>query len=166
MRFLFCMLAWVSLGLSVQAQATDSLIFSPVAQQTIRQQQNAMRVLGAWSVLSMGTGTYQLLQIDPRTKAMGMQNLLWGAIDGGIAAYATYDLRKKIASGKLNWQEEKLAFRKILLINTLLDVVYVGVGLTLMQSKKPVLQGHGQGILIQGGFLLGFDAINYWLTFP
>ncbi len=56
-------------------------------------------------------------------------------------------------------------FRKILLINTLLDIGYLAVGFGLARANNVKWHGHGQGILIQGGFLLLFDGINYALTF-
>lgn len=127
-------------------------------------QRNANRVLGSWSVLSMGAGAYQLFSPNPLIKAMGMQNLIWGMVDGGIALYGSHQLSNTDWSSK-NLQQEREKFRKILLINTLLDVGYLALGFGLANAANAKWHGHGQGILIQGGFLLLFDGINYVLTF-
>ncbi|MDP2189473.1 MAG: hypothetical protein Q8J69_12415 [Sphingobacteriaceae bacterium] len=130
----------------------------------LQHQKNANIVLGSWSVLSMGAGAYQLFSPNPFIKAMGMQNLIWGAVDGGIALYGSYHLSNTDWSSK-NLQLEREKFRKILLINTLLDVGYLALGFGLSRAANAKWHGHGYGILIQGGFLLMFDGINYALTF-
>jgi hypothetical protein len=127
-------------------------------------QRNANRVLGSWSVLSMGAGAYQLFSPNPFIKAMGMQNLIWGAVDGGIALYGTHKL-SNLNVGSKNLQLERDKFREILLINTLLDVGYLALGFGLSRSANAKWHGHGYGILLQGGFLFLFDGINYALTF-
>lgn len=55
---------------------------------------------------------------------------------------------------------------KTYLINTGLDVLYVGAGLWMNKSsdnqKNPdKFKGYGNSIMLQGGFLLLYDAINY-----
>lgn len=121
-------------------------------------------VLGSWSVLSMGVGAAQLFSPNPFTRAFGMQQLAWGAIDGGIAWYGHRQLHQvdlKLRSP----DEERKRFRKLLLVNTLLDVGYIGLGWYLMRHSNAKWHGHGAGIIAQGSFLLLFDGINVALTF-
>lgn len=121
-------------------------------------------VLGSWSVLSMGVGAVQLFSPNPFTRAFGMQQLAWGAIDGGIAWYGHRQLHQ-VDLNLRSPEEERKRFRKILLVNTLLDVGYLGLGWYLMRHANPRWHGHGAGIVAQGGFLLLFDGFNVALTF-
>jgi len=157
------------ISVSASAQHVDS-ISSPYKLQLedgyrpLLHQRNANRVLGGWSVLSMGTGAFQLTSPNPFIKAMGLQNLIWGAVDGGIALYGSHQLLSNSWESKdLKIEREK--FRKILLINSLLDIGYLVLGFGLANASNSKWHGHGQGILIQGGFLLLFDGINYAFTF-
>lgn len=143
----------------------DTLSVLPDSYDVIKHQRRAMGVLTGWSVLSVGMGTAQLFSANPQIKGFGMQNLSWGLIDGLIAGYATYDLNKKLQSGRLNLVEERQTFRKVLLINTFLDLLYIGTGAAMMKYGSSKWQGHGAGIVLQGSFLLLFDGINYGLTF-
>lgn len=143
----------------------DTLAVLPGSYDVIKHQRRAMGVLTGWSVLSVGMGTAQLFSANPQIKGFGMQNLSWGLIDGLIAGYATYDLNKKLQSGRLNLVEERQTFRKVLLINTFLDLLYIGTGAAMMKYGSSKWQGHGAGIVLQGSFLLLFDGINYGLTF-
>lgn len=124
-----------------------------------------MGVLTGWSVLSVGMGTAQLFSTNQQIRGFGIQNLSWGVIDGLIAGYATYDLNKRLKSGQLNLIEERQTFRKVLLINTLLDFLYIGTGVVMFTYGNTKWQGHGSGIMLQGSFLLLFDGVNYALTF-
>ncbi len=145
---------------------SDSLlqITLPDAYKPYQHMHRANVVLGSWSVLSMGVGAAQLFSPNPFTRAFGMQQLAWGAIDGGIAWYGHRQLHQvdlKLRSP----EEERKRFRKILLVNTLLDVGYLGLGWYLMRHSNARWHGHGAGIVVQGGFLLLFDGINVALTF-
>lgn len=144
---------------------SDTLVVSPKQYDVIQHQRRAMGVLTGWSVLSVGVGAVQLTSSNAYIKGFGVQNLTWGLIDGAIAGFATHDLNRKLASGQLNLVEERETFRKILLINTVLDFLYIGTGAAMMKYGSTKWRGHGNGILVQGSFLLLFDGINYVLTF-
>ncbi|MBD3195111.1 MAG: hypothetical protein GF317_08660 [Candidatus Lokiarchaeota archaeon] len=81
-----------------------------------------------------------------------LQAFFWGLIDGLIGLF-TY-LRKKA------FNLEKI--KKILLINTYLDVVYVIIGIVLILiGFNLFLTGNGYGIIIQGLFLFVVDLLHY-----
>lgn len=173
MRILFILatLSGLCLGSGQQAFAQwqkppDSLmqISLPDNYRPYTHMHRANVVLGSWAALSMGTGAVQLFSPNPFTRAFGMQQLVWGAIDGGIAWYGQRELQRvdlKLRSP----QEERERFRKILLVNTLLDLGYLGLGWYLLRHPQNRWHGHGAGIVVQGGFLLLFDGINVALTF-
>jgi hypothetical protein len=171
MRFLLPFCAFVLICLCHLVDAMDltkpeanETVLSQDIERVVSHQNTANIVLGTWSTGSITLGVFQLFSPNPFVKAFGMQNLAWGSIDGGIAMYGHRNLNK------MDWSittavDEKLKFRRILLINALLDFLYLAVGFLLWRSAKINLRGHGIGILVQGGFLLIFDWVNYALTF-
>jgi hypothetical protein len=53
--------------------------------------------------------------------------------------------------------------RRILLINTGLDVLYVTGGIALaltLGADNPFWRGNGWGVVVQGGFLFAFDLFH------
>lgn len=131
----------------------------------LQHQEKAMNVLLGWSILSVDSGTAMIFSDRMLIRNFGWQNIAWGAIDAGIALWAKSSLEKKRVFG-IDPVEEIQYFRKVLLINTLLDIVYIGIGAALVRSSNEKLNGHGYGVLIQGSFLFLFDGINYLITVP
>ncbi len=120
--------------------------------------------LFAWGVLSILVGVILGL-IHPALfwKGVGLQSVLWGLVDAAIALFALRGLDKKIQTPPESHVLRRDASRlqKILWVNTGLDVLYVLGGLWMMSSGgDDWWRGMGLGILIQGGFLLLFDALH------
>ena len=128
----------------------------------LRHQKRAMNVLLGWSGASVIAGSAMLFNDSRTIRDFGIQNIAWGVIDGGIALYARRSILDKWDSN-ISFQEEKRNFRKLLLINSLLDIAYVGIGTAMAASGRDKLKGHGYGIIVQGAFLLLFDGINLLL---
>jgi len=128
----------------------------------LKHQERAMNVLLGWSGASVIAGSAMLFHESRTIRDFGIQNVAWGVIDGGIALYARLSITRKRGS-EISVQEERNSFRNLLLINSLLDVAYVGVGTALAASGRDNLKGHGYGIIAQGAFLLLFDGINLLL---
>ena len=62
--------------------------------------------------------------------------------------------------------KESAKLKRILLINTGLDVLYVtsGIALILTLGANDIgWQGHGWGIIVQGGFLFFFDLYHAYV---
>ncbi|MDF1523362.1 MAG: hypothetical protein P1P87_11185 [Trueperaceae bacterium] len=96
------------------------------------------RQLGAWAALSVATRAALLLASDDAAaRAFGVQCLVWGAIDGAIVLAGGLGLRRARARGA------------------------VGVAL-LLAWRTEAGGGHGCGVVVQGGFLLVFDAVHAW----
>ena len=145
------------------AQWRDSLRVPSAVDDVLAHQDRAMDILLAWGGLSVGAGAVMVFQPSPVVRAFGIQNLAWGAINAGIALWAQNSIKEKRRNG-FSMEEERASFRRILLINTLLDLLYVAVGVGLMLSEKESLRGHGIGVTVQGSFLFFFDGINYLLA--
>jgi hypothetical protein len=73
-------------------------------------------------------------------------NAIWGLIDGLIGW-----------ANLLTGPVEMEFLRKILMVNSGLDLAYITTGIILATRQKPLLKGFGWAVLIQGLFLLIFD---------
>jgi len=121
------------------------------------------RQLAAWAAASIGSGLLLVLLGTPFWRAVGVQFLVWGAIDGAIAAAGWRDRRRTARSGidrdATESERQRRRLRRLLLVNVGLDALYLAVGAALVGfDAGPVRAGHGVGVLVQGAFLLVFDA--------
>lgn len=125
-------------------------------------QQRLSRHLLIGSVLSVGGGIL-LLFGTPFWRGLGLQGLVWGAIDAAIAGFGLVSLRRKRsrpdADTPAALAKETHNLRRLLLINAGLDVLYiVGGTVVLTQLTTDFARGNGVGIIVQGAFLLLFDT--------
>jgi carboxylesterase len=131
--------------------------------------QKAMsRRLLIWSGLSVLAGVALLLAGGPFLRGFGIQAAAWGAIDAAIAAVVQRTSRRSQpvpSDPSAAGLDEKRArrLRRLLWINTGLDVCYVTGGIVLANTlgrSEVAWRGHGWGIVVQGGFLFFFDWIH------
>jgi len=155
---LMCILVPIS-----YAQMQINISYGNGEYDVLKHQKKAMNTLLGWSGSSVIAGSAMLFYDSTIIRDIGIQNIAWGAIDAGIALYARHSISGK-GSSSISVQKEKQNFRKLLLVNSFLDIVYVGVGAAMSASGKDKLKGHGYGIIIQGAFLLLFDGINFLLV--
>ncbi len=122
----------------------------------------AMSTLMSWAVASVATGAMLWsTSSDDYTRAIGIQNVAWGAIDGVIAGFGYRGIRKQSFLDKpvSYWQAEDRKLRKVFLINAGLDVLYVAAGAALLSfGKNDLVRGSGAGVILQGSFLFVFDG--------
>jgi hypothetical protein len=136
--------------------------------------------LGAWAALSIAVGAAGLAADAagawpagwaPVVVGFSIQCLLWGAIDGSIAWFGARDRRRKMAAAGASDPRAGQAFGsrllRLLRLNAGLDVVYVlaGIALIVLWRTDEGL-GHGLGVIVQGGFLLVFDAWHGFAWVP
>jgi hypothetical protein len=127
----------------------------------------SMGVLLGWSVANIGVGAVGWgVANDPEWVAFHQTNLAWNAINLSLAIPglvgalktdpASRDLRHTFRDG--NGSIGSFA------LNTGLDVGWVGIGAWLWERGErldnPQLVGVGRSMVIQGGWLLVFDAVN------
>lgn len=120
------------------------------------------RQLLVWSAFSTFVGA-ALLFATPLWRGVGVQALVWGVIDAAIASFGLLSLRRKLKRPDTDKPEvlskEARALRRVLLINAGLDVLYVVGGVVIVRGlATDFAKGNGVGIVVQGGFLLLFDA--------
>ena len=137
-------------------------------QERIHYSKNAMIGLAGWSVANIvGSG----IATNTRNKEMRyfhQMNVMWGGINLAIAGLGYWGAgREKIDNATMeSVQKHQRKIEKTYLINAGLDVVYVGAGLLMNKTsdnqKNPEkFKGYGNSIMMQGGFLLLYDAVMY-----
>lgn len=165
MQKIIFLLALISASINSHAQKTDLVKFE---KERVRYSKNAMLVLGGWSVANIaGSG----IATNTRNKEMRyfhQMNVMWGSINLAIAGLGYWGAgREKIDNPTLEAVlKHQNRIEKTYLINAGLDVVYIGSGLLMNklsdnQKNPEKFKGYGNSIMLQGGFLLLYDAIIY-----
>lgn len=126
--------------------------------------------LRAWAVFSISVGLALLtfpssFSLSPSfSSAFGLQCLVWGAIDGLIAWAGLRSAQKRSRPPEV----EAAHLRRLLWLNAGLDVLYIAVGAALIyfSAGQADWLGHGWGVMVQGAFLLIFDAAHAYYLPP
>lgn len=117
-----------------------------------------------WAIGSMVGGLLLQRSRRPLLNGIGAQAVGWGAIDAAIAILGQQSAeRKQIVATPLSEVQHARSLRRLLWINTLLDIFYVAAGWWLVFTKgrnNESWRGHGLGIVIQGKFLFVFDLLH------
>jgi carboxylesterase len=115
-----------------------------------------------WSLASLLVGGLLVTLGSRFWAAFGIQSLAWGGIDAATAAAGLAFAAKRHAPDEDPGTRAR-RLRRLLWINTLLDVLYTAAGLGLVLffgGHGPAWRGHGCGLMVQGAFLLFFDLIH------
>jgi hypothetical protein len=127
-----------------------------------------MKVLGTWGVVNMSVGAAGWAKSDAEShKYFYQMNAFWGVANAGIGLLgymgAKRNLRKQLTAAES--LKAQRAIEKIFLINGGLDFVYIGSGILLNirgnSRDNAQLKGYGPSLIMQGIFLLLFDAAMY-----
>ena len=104
-------------------------------------------VLGLWGAGSVVAGALV-------RGAAGRQHALWGAVDGALAARGLL----RAPDRRRDPCERAARLRRLLLVNSGLDVGYLALGAALRSRRLGAARrGDGGAVLVQGAFLLGLD---------
>ena len=127
-----------------------------------------MTVLGGWAIANMGVSAFSIGSDNRQTHYFHEMNLIWNGFNLGLAGLGYLSARKaKFNNIKfaevLNHQNKS---EKTFLFNAGLDVAYIAGGAWLSEKAKSKmdpskLTGYGNGVMVNGGFLLLFDVIMY-----
>jgi hypothetical protein len=124
-----------------------------------------MLILGTWAVVNLILGAVASFRTRGQTQAVHQMNAYWNLVNLGIAAYGFWQASQVAV---LNFWEVLVAqqqIEKVLLANSALDFGYIALGLYLIERgrrlEKDKWVGFGKSIVLQGAFLLLFDAILY-----
>ncbi|HZI07299.1 MAG TPA: hypothetical protein VEZ71_24995 [Archangium sp.] len=152
------------------AETTPEAFLATHNTEGVRLNRAAMGVLLGWAVLNIGTGTAGHFTTQGELRAFWQANAAWNVVNlaiGGFGLYGqltatpeTWDLGRSLAEGQ--------KMEKLLLLNAGLDVGYVAFGGFLLErglrTDSAQLRGWGKSLLLQGGFLLLFDAVLWGLN--
>lgn len=155
----------------LHAQSAPDEVVS-VFSESRQMQRKAMYVLGSWAAVNMVTGAYGSFSGRGRTKYFHQMNAGWNVINLSIAGLSLYSLSQSdpstfSASGIF---QDMNNLDKFILLNAGLDLGYIATGAWLwdrgLRKGSERLEGYGRSLIIQGGFLLLFDAAFYLLHSP
>jgi hypothetical protein len=165
MKKLFLVLWFIAAALKSFSQKDLLLKFE---KERIGISKKSMLVLGGWSVANIVVSG---IATDTRNREMRyfhQMNVMWGSINLAIAGLGYWGAgREKIDNPTLaDVLKHQNRTEKTYIINTALDVVYIGGGLWMNlasdnQKDPEKFKGYGNSIMLQGGFLLLYDAIIY-----
>ena len=135
------------------------------AERYVVTRQTTFGVLGAWGVGSVGSGA--ALWLGGRTdfeRGIGIQNVVWGAVDLAFAVAGEAQSRRSLFVGPdaKPWQDDRKSLAKAFWVNAILDVAYVLTGTLIWNlGGTDLVRGTGAGIALQGGFVFCFDSLSY-----
>jgi hypothetical protein len=128
--------------------------------------EKGMLILGGWAVGNMIWGGIAAGQTSGQTKAFHQMNMYWNSVNLLIAGFGYWQATKE-NPGTDFWatMDAQQSMEKILLFNAALDVAYIAGGMYLkergLRIDKDKFVGFGKSIILQGAFLLTFDAVMY-----
>lgn len=135
--------------------------------QRIGIQKTGMLVLSGWAFINLAVGTYGTLSTQGRLKYFHQMNAAWNIVNLSIGAFAYYQTLHTDLSSLTFMQSmgEARSIENFLLLNIGLDVGYIAAGAYLwergIRKDNNRLLGYGPSLILQGGFLLLFDAFLY-----
>lgn len=133
-------------------------------------EKKAMTILGSWSVLNITTSLAFREKTTGIDKQFHTMNGLWNLVNGGLALSGYLNSKKeRLSSDAIESMNKFQKLERTLIFNSGLDIAYIASGLYLRERGKNELnltrseqfQGFGKSLMLQGGFLLVFDALFY-----
>ena len=129
---------------------------------------SAMIVLGSWSVANIATGFIVSGQTSGETHYAWQMNAIWNLVNGGLAVMGYLNARRAMTK-KYDYADNvaaQVGMEKLYALNLGLDFAYITGGFFLREKgthetnlkSKDQLNGYGSSIIIQGAFLLLYDA--------
>ena len=130
--------------------------------------QNHLYVLGSWAAANIIQGTISASNTSGSTHYLHQMNAYWNTVNLAIAGLGIWALKlqqKQNATPEQLIHDQKNV-EKLLLLNTGLDVSYIITGLYMkergLRLANDKQMGYGNSLVIQGGFLLVLDLVQYF----
>ncbi|MFK7787160.1 MAG: hypothetical protein AB8B56_18710 [Crocinitomicaceae bacterium] len=140
-------------------------------EERLKTDQGLMIGLGSWATVNfIGSGIGWATAPNEEMKSFHQMNVMWNTVNIALAIPGYIKAKKE--NPELSFYETLSAQQKtekIFLINSGLDIGYVSAGLLLRSAAKNNLEkqdqfnGFGNGLILQGGFLLVFDLTAYFI---
>lgn len=156
-------LVFISLN-TVSAQNVDGF-----NDERLNLNKKGMLVLGSWAVANIALSPILANSASGSEKYFHQMNGYWNGVNLVIAGLGYYTAIKTDPNGLSMSQtlKEQQKLEKTLLFNAGLDLAYIAGGFYLQERAKNTtanadrLQGFGQSLVLQGGFLFAFDVAFY-----
>ena len=124
--------------------------------------------LGTWSISNLAVSSYGWAATENEAKYFHQMNVTWSAINLGLALPGYFKAKNSNSQISLgNTIRKQSETEQAFLFNTGLDISYLTAGFLLKSegkhtiAKQAQLNGFGNGLLLQGGFLFLFDLSAY-----
>ncbi len=156
-------------------RTTPSPELRAFSEQRIKHQKTLGLALGGFALANIAVGAVAAGQTTGETQQFHKMNVYWNLFNLGIAGAGLLGSRKRSADTETlaDAVRQHENMKQILLVNAGLDVAYVVGGGYLREraraktnvnpDKADQLRGYGKSIMFQGGFLLAFDLVNYFI---
>jgi len=155
-----------------QVRGQDMEVFHRYNRELNMHSRNGMVVLGSWAASNLVLGAVGAATAPKGSMLFSfhLTNATWNVVNLGIALPAFIAAHKRMdkqydipSTFKAQRQQETLY-----LVNLAADGLYVGTGVFLQEfgsrystKRDQLLKGVGYALILQGGFLLVFDAVMY-----
>ncbi len=134
--------------------------------------QRGLAVLGSWAVSNLLVSGIANGQTDGSAHYFHQMNVGWGAVNLVLAGSGYLAARRashQPAPDRAGNVRAQFRTENLYLFNAGLDVAYLATGLYLLEKgHNPTAsgsserwRGYGQSLLLQGGFLLLFDGVQF-----
>lgn len=156
---------------SFSAFAVHAQEVSNFNQHRLNYDKKLMLTLGTWATANLvGGGIAWATVTSPEMRAFHHMNAMWNTVNLALALPGYFKAKKEIPTDNLQLslrQQQKT--EQAFLFNSGLDMAYITAGFLLrsmalhQQSKAAQWRGFGNGLVVQGTFLLAFDLTAYTL---
>jgi len=157
----------ITLFFSLSAWSQDSL---NIKKNFYKQQQNSLLLLSGWSATNLVASPIfckNLYSAESKSDYFHQMNFNWNLINAGICGVSHFlvhrDSRKPWNLNNISNRKSKA--EKSITFNMGLDILYVITGFVLNKTANEskgnlnINKGYGNSLMIQGGYLLLYDAI-------
>lgn len=126
-----------------------------------------MTILLAWSGANIVQGSISAGNLQGSPHYFHQMNVYFNLVNLAVAGYGLYEVRKQMNKKLSLYQNlrQQQKVESLLLLNSGLDLAYITTGLYLKERGTNHLndqtKGYGGSLMLQGGFLLAFDLIQY-----
>ena len=157
----------ITLFLSFSSWSQDSL---NLKKNFYKQQQNSLLLLSGWSATNLVASPIfckNIYSAESKPDYFHQMNFNWNLINAGICGVSHFlvhrDSRKPWNLNDISNRKSKA--EKSITFNMGLDILYVITGFVLNQTANEskgnlnINKGYGNSLMIQGGYLLLYDAI-------
>ncbi len=133
--------------------------------------ENLMLTLGSYAFGNFAvSGAAYFVSEDQATKRFHEMNVMWNTVNLGLAVPGY--IKAKRGGKALTFEEmikEQRKTETIFLVNDVLDLGYIATGIWMRNEavnqgdRADMFKGYGNSLILQGSFLLAFDAYAYYL---